>query len=121
MELKKKTFEDLLGNVADDAKQAFDEILERPGAKNTTEAGVGQGLTNTAGNVAGTAGGLAGAAGNVTGAAGDLTALPGHIAHLSELIEKLLPAVETLTGTISNVNPVSGGAGSKATARRSSS
>ena len=32
MDLKKKTFEDLIGNFADDAKKALDEILEREGA-----------------------------------------------------------------------------------------
>jgi len=112
MDINRKTFEDLLGNLADDAKQAFDEILERPSAKQTAGAGVGQ-VTTTAGSpvgatggLAGTAGGVAGTAGDVTSAAGDLAALPRQIAQLSELIARLLPAVEGLAGALSSIKPM---------------
>ena len=122
MELKKKTFEDLIGNFADDAKKALDEILERePAPKSTVPVGL-PGMVGAAGNLAGAAGGAVGTATAAVGGlantvsdlnatVGSLTGLPEQIARLSELIERLLPLIETLTGALGTVGDIAGAAG----------
>lgn len=120
MDLKKRTFEDLIGNFADDAKKALDEILER---EPTSAAPAGlPGVGVPVGNLAGAAGGAVGTAtaavGGLANTVSDLNAtvsglagLPAQIATLSELIAKLLPLVETLTGALSTVGDIAGAAG----------
>lgn len=120
MELKKKTFEDLIGNFADDAKRALDEILERETpTKSAVPAGlpgmpVGN-LTPVPGGAVGTAttavSGLANTVSDLNATVGNLATLPEQIARLSELIQKLLPLIETLTGALGTAGDIAGAAG----------
>lgn len=120
MELKKKTFEDLIGNFADDAKKALDEILEREPARKSPAPGVLPGmpvgnLAGAAGGAVGTAtaavGGLANTVSDLNTTVSSLTGLPEQIARLSELIQKLLPLIETLTGALGTVGDIASAAG----------
>jgi hypothetical protein len=122
VELKKKTFEDLIGNFADDAKKALDEILEREGTtKNPAPTGL-PGVVAPVGNVAGAAGGAVGTATAAVGGlantvsdlnatVGGLASLPEQIARLSELIERLLPVLEGLTGALGTAGNIAGAVG----------
>lgn len=120
MELKKKTFEDLIGNFADDAKKALDEILERESTpKSAAPAGlpgmVPVGTLTGGGGSVGTAtaavSGLAHTVNDLNVTVGGLVSLPEQIARLSALIEQLLPAIGTLTGILGAAGNVAGAVG----------
>lgn len=126
MALKTDTFKDLIGNLADDAKQALDDILDREEKKSSEPshglpgmtAGVAGGVPGMAGGVYGMAGGVpgmhavpsmpgvpvpggfAGAAGGLPGSIEGLATLPEQIARLSKLIEALLGALESATSAL---------------------
>lgn len=84
----KDTLKDFVGNVADDAKQAFDELLDRPAGK-ATEAG--QEVTGTAEAAVDT---VQGAAGN----AAELATLPGKVEQLTDAVTTLLQTLEKVPG-----------------------
>jgi hypothetical protein len=96
--LSRRTFEDFVGNVADDAKQAFDEILERDS---------GKGGGNGGGN-----GGESGPANLVddVDAVKSLAELPGQLAELSRLISTLLTALEGSSAVVGAAGKVTGAA-----------
>jgi hypothetical protein len=118
MDLKKRTFEDLIGNLADDAKKALDEILERESTpKSWTPAG-SPGVTPAVGTPSGAVGpaaaavgGLATTVSDLNETVGGLATLPEQIAKLSELMEKLLPVVQSLTEALGTAGNVAGAAG----------
>lgn len=119
MALKTDTFKDLIGNLADDAKQALDDILDREEKKSSEpshglpgmSAGVAGGVPGMAGGVPGmhgvpsmpgvpVPGGFAGAAGGLPGSIEGLATLPEQIVRLSKLIEALLGALESATSAL---------------------
>jgi hypothetical protein len=122
MEIKRKTFEDFFGDVADnakdaidgvldDAKDAFDKIFERTAKKNggstslTTAVSVapavrgaivGVGASGT--EVTAAIAKLSGSVTSLTDAVQALAALPEPIAELSNLISSLLVALQSAPG-----------------------
>jgi hypothetical protein len=118
MDLKKRTFEDLIGNLVDDAKKALDEILERD---DTTKNRVPAGPTWTATPIDTTSrgavspataavGGLATTVSDLNETVSGLTSLPEQIARLSALMERLLPVVQSLTETLGTASNIAGAA-----------
>lgn len=85
----KDTIKDFIGNVADDAKQAFDELLDRPSTD--TASGTAQEATDVAGTAVDTA---QGAAANAT----ELATLPGKVEQLTDAVTTLLQALEHMPG-----------------------
>ncbi|MFC7344222.1 hypothetical protein [Saccharopolyspora griseoalba] len=83
----KDTLKDFVGNVADDAKQAFDELLDRDGADgDSKESGLA-----AADSVAGAA---TGAAENAAAVA----TLPKQIAELTDTVNTLVEALQNIPG-----------------------
>lgn len=93
MGLSMNTVKDLVANVADDAKDALDDILDRKeepkGTGFTPGPIAGGGATNAVRGGAVAAGGLA-------GSAGALAELPAQINRLSEQIEALMKVLESM-------------------------
>jgi hypothetical protein len=87
MGLNMDTMKDLVGNVADDAKEALDDILERQTKQKGAQAAPAQGMPARA-----DFGGGAGAA----GAAAAVGELPAQISRLSEQIDALTQLLESL-------------------------
>ena len=126
MALTTDTFKDLIGDFADDAKKALDDILDRTEKKSDPSqglpgaaAGVTGAIPGVAGSVYGMPGGIPGMSGAVPGMPGvpglggfpgaagwppgaveGLATLPEQIARLSKLIEALLKALDSVTSAL---------------------
>jgi hypothetical protein len=98
---KKDTIKDFLGNVADDAKIAFDELLDRPGNPEYGTRSAKQEVTRTAGPAVDAVQGVA-------GSAADLAALPGQVERLTETVTALLRALEHVPGVGATVKETLG-------------
>ncbi|SFT33079.1 hypothetical protein SAMN04487904_101152 [Actinopolyspora lacussalsi subsp. righensis] len=89
------TIKDFIGNVADDAKTAFDELLDRD---DDAVGFVEQGVTSAARTGMKTVGDAAGTAQGAVGAAGDLAKLPGQVAELTDSVGSLIKTLEKVPG-----------------------
>lgn len=96
--LKRKTFEDLVGNVADDAKEALDEILERRRTNSSMKGEAGRGASDVA---------TADTVGDLSKTVGPLATLPQQMAELTQLTTQLLTAVEALSGALRAIGEAS--------------
>ena len=105
VQLSRRTIEDFVGNVADDAKQALDEVLERGGGRE------GEAPPGGAAGVAGGAGGVGGVAdiAQLARAVESLAALPAQVGELSRLVSTLLATLEASSDPVGAVGRAAGG------------
>lgn len=101
---KVDTIKDFISNVADDAKVALDEFLDRPTRKGDEPATVPQPVRSPDRALSG----ALGAAGELSTLPVSLAALPDQIAKLSELISKLLSTLESATAVAEATGKVTG-------------